>query len=134
MTKLNEIYRCNVCGNIIEVVHGSSGELVCCNQPMELLNEKTEDKGNEKHVPFIKGKEGSDYYLVQIGEVEHPMEEKHYIEWIEFIVDGRSYKKYLKPGQKPLVEFKIPVHSGEKFVIREYCSLHGLWKLDGKLY
>ena len=124
MTKKFEIYKCEICGNIVEVVHEGAGELVCCGQPMMLLEEKTADTSTEKHVPFIK-REG-DKYVVVVGEnALHPMEEKHYIEWIELIVDGVVYKKYLNPGDKPEAVFKVP--EGSEVSAREYCNVHGLW-------
>ena len=123
MTQLNQVYKCNICGNIVEVNHAGAGELVCCGQPMELLIEKTDDIGQEKHVPVVEKTENG--FLVKIGSVSHPMEEKHYIEWIELIIDGIVYNKFLKPGDKPEVEFCI---QGENIAIREYCNLHGLWK------
>ncbi len=124
MTKKFEIYKCEICGNIVEVVHEGAGELVCCGQPMILLEEKTADTSTEKHVPFIK-REG-DKYVVVVGEnALHPMEEKHYIEWIELIVDGVVYKKYLNPGDKPEAVFEIP--EGSEVSAREYCNVHGLW-------
>jgi len=123
MTKLNQIYKCNVCGNITEVLHTGAGELVCCGQPMELLIEKTEDVGNEKHVPVIIKTENG--IKVKVGEVPHPMEEAHYIEWIEVLVDGKVYRKYLKPSDQPEAEFKA---EGDNIIAREYCNVHGLWK------
>ncbi|MEM5813057.1 MAG: desulfoferrodoxin [Candidatus Aenigmatarchaeota archaeon] len=123
MTKRFEIYKCNICGNIVEVLHEGSGTLVCCGVPMEKLIEKTEDTGKEKHVPVIEILKDS--IKVKVGSVPHPMEEKHYIEWIELIVDDASYKKFLKPGEKPEAEFCV---KGNKIEAREYCNLHGLWK------
>jgi len=124
MTKLREIYKCNICGNIVELVHAGVGVLVCCGQDMELLKEKTEDASTEKHVPFIeKTKKG---FLVKVGQnQDHPMEEKHFIEWIQIFADGISYRKNLKPGDKPQAEFEI---SANKINAREYCNVHGLWK------
>lgn len=123
MDKLNDIYRCNVCGHIIEIVKASAGQLVCCNQPMEILKENSTDAAKEKHVPVVeKTKEG---FKVKIGSVPHPMEEKHYIQWIEIIADEVSYKKFLKPGDKPEAEFCVKAKS---IIAREYCNLHGLWK------
>ncbi|OIO61988.1 desulfoferrodoxin [Candidatus Woesearchaeota archaeon CG1_02_47_18] len=122
MTELKQVYRCNICGNIVEVLHTGVGELVCCGQPMELLKEKTADQGKEKHVPIIE-KTGAGV-KVKIGSVPHPMEEKHYIEWIEVIADGRSCRKFLKPGEAPEAEFQI---KAEKISAREYCNVHGLW-------
>jgi superoxide reductase len=123
MTKLFEVYKCSVCGNIIKVVHASGGTLVCCGQPMVLQQEKTADAGKEKHVPVVE--KTATGIIVKIGSVPHPMEEKHYIEWIELIADGRSYFKYLKPGDKPEAQFMC---MAEKLSAREYCNLHGLWK------
>lgn len=123
MTELNQIYKCNICGNIIEVIHTGVGQLVCCGQPMELLTEKTEDVGLEKHVPIIE--KVGDKVKVKVGSVPHPMEQKHYIEWIEIITDGRTYRKFLKPEDKPEAEFEI---TAEKIEAREYCNIHGLWK------
>jgi len=123
MTKLREIYKCNICGNVVEVLHTGVGQLVCCGQPMELLKEKTMDVGSEKHVPMIeKTKTG---IKVKIGSVPHPMEEKHYIEWIQVIADGVGCRKFLKPGDKPEAEFNI---KADKIEAREYCNIHGLWK------
>ncbi|MFH0832866.1 MAG: desulfoferrodoxin [Candidatus Aenigmatarchaeota archaeon] len=123
MTKLSEIYRCNVCGNIVEMVHASVGQLVCCGQPMELLSEKKMDVGNEKHVPVIEKTDAG--IKVKVGSVPHPMEEKHFIEFIEIIADGKLYRKFLKPGDKPEAEFCIDASVVEA---REYCNVHGLWK------
>ena len=124
MTKLSEIYKCEICGNIVEVLHAGVGELVCCGEPMELLKEKTQDSSIEKHVPYIeKTKDG---VLVKVGQnQDHPMEEKHYIEWIQIITDGGSYRKFLKPGDKPQALFEI---KAEDILAREYCNIHGLWK------
>ena len=124
MTKEKQIYKCNICGNIVEVLHAGVGQLVCCGQPMEVLAEKTEDVGKEKHVPVIEIKDGE--ITVKVGSVPHPMEEKHYIEWIEVIIDGESYRKFLRPGDKPEATFKT-VTKPEKIEAREYCNIHGLW-------
>jgi len=123
MTELNQIYKCNICGNIIEVIHTGVGQLVCCGQPMELLTEKTEDVGLEKHVPIIE--KVGDKVKVKVGSVPHPMEQKHYIEWIEMTADGKTCRKFLKPEDKPEAEFEI---TAEKIEAREYCNIHGLWK------
>ena len=123
MTEQKQIYKCNICGNIVEVLYAGGGQLVCCGQLMELLKEKIEDVGKEKHVPVIEKTETG--IIVKVGSVPHPMEEKHYIEWIEIIADGASYRKFLKPGDKPEAEFCIKV---EKIEAREYCNIHGLWK------
>jgi len=123
MTIQKQVYRCNVCGNIVEVLHAGKGELVCCGQPMELLQEKTADVGLEKHVPVVETTDRGT--KVKVGDVHHPMEENHYIEWIEVITDGGSYRQFLKPGGKPEAEFEI---SAQKVSAREYCNIHGLWK------
>lgn len=123
MTKLNQVYKCNVCGNIVEVLHAGTGELVCCGQPMELLQEKTKDEGLEKHVPMVEKTEKG--VKVKVGSILHPMEEKHYIEWVEIIANGRVYRKFLNPGNKPEAEFEI---KAERIEAREYCNIHGLWK------
>jgi len=123
MAKRLEVYKCNVCGNIVEVVHGGVGELVCCGQPMELLQGNTVDAALEKHVPVIEKVAGG--YRVTIGSVPHPMEEKHYIEWIELIAGDKIFHHFLKPGDKPEAEFKTDAPS---VTAREYCNLHGLWK------
>jgi superoxide reductase len=123
MTKPKQVYKCNICGNIVEVLHSGVGQLVCCGQPMELLTEKSVDVGLEKHVPVIE-KVGNKV-KVKVGSVPHPMEQKHWIEWIEVIADGRVYRKFLNPGEKPEAEFEI---TAEKLEAREYCNIHGLWK------
>ncbi len=125
MTKNNEIYKCEICGNIIEALHEAGGQLVCCGEPMKLLKENTVDASLEKHVPVIE--ETEEGVLVKIGSMPHPMEEKHYIEWIEIITkDNKSDKKFLKPGDKPEAEFCMPIEN--ILFAREYCNLHGLWK------
>jgi len=123
MTQKKQVYKCNVCGNIVEVLHSGQGELVCCGQPMELQEPKTEDTGQEKHVPVIEKTEKG--VKVKVGSDPHPMEEEHYIEWIEIIADGNSYKKFLSLGDKPEAEFEI---EAEDIWAREYCNIHGLWK------
>lgn len=123
MAEKMEIYKCNVCGNIVEVLHGGRGELVCCNQPMENLSAKTAEEGKEKHVPVIERSGGG--IKVKIGSIPHPMEEKHHIEWIELIADGRTYRHFLKPGDAPEAEFNI---TADAVRAREHCNIHGLWK------
>jgi len=123
MTKKNQVYKCNVCGNIVEVLHAADGELVCCGEPMELLKEKTADTGLEKHVPVMEAINGRT--KVKVGEVPHPMEEKHYIEWVEVMIGDRVYRTFLKPGDKPEVLLEL---AGKGMIAREYCSVHGLWK------
>ena len=124
MAKRNEVFKCNVCGHIIEVLHEGKGELVCCGQPMKLMTENTTDAAREKHVPVVEKVAGG--IKVKVGSVAHPMEEKHYIEWIEIIADGKSYRQFLAPGQTPEVVFPVETTN---ITAREYCNLHGLWKL-----
>jgi superoxide reductase len=121
--EVNQVYKCSVCGNIVELVHVGGGQLVCCGKPMELLAEKTADQGMEKHVPVIE--KTSTGYKVKVGSIPHPMEAAHYIEWIELIADGRIYRKYLNPGDAPEAEFCI---AAENVFAREYCNIHGHWK------
>jgi superoxide reductase len=124
MAKLREIYKCNVCGNIVEILHAGVGGLVCCGEPMNLMEEKTEDSSVEKHVPYIE--KTSNGVLIKVGQSQdHPMIDEHYIEWIQIIADGASYRKFLKPGDKPQAEFEI---KADKIEAREYCNVHGLWK------
>ena len=123
MAKRLEVYKCDVCRNIVEVLHEGVGQLVCCGQPMTLVTENTVDAAKEKHVPVIEKIDGG--YRVKVGSVTHPMEEKHYIEWIELIADGKSYREFLKPGVAPEAVFKIEAN---QVTAREYCNLHGLWK------
>jgi len=125
MTQENEIYRCNVCGNIIEVLHIGVGKLVCCKIEMELLWPKKIGTGAEKHVPVIE--KTTDGIKVKVGELTHPMEENHFIEWIEVLTNDRVYRKALKPGDKPEAEFKIDIGDINEVTAREYCSVHGLW-------
>ena len=124
MTKRQQIYKCEVCGNIVEVLHEGVGELVCCNQPMKLFEEKTEEQeGKEKHVPVVEKIDKG--INVKVGSVPHPMEEKHHIEWIETITDKKTYRQFLDPGDTPEAIFEI--NSGN-LTVREYCNIHGLWK------
>ncbi len=118
-----QIYKCAVCGNIVEVVYGSTGELVCCGQPMELLDEKTADAATEKHMPVIEKIDGG--YKVTVGSTLHPMEEKHYIEWIELLADGKAYRQFLNPGDAPEAVFNV---ADDSVTAREHCNVHGLWK------
>ncbi len=123
MTEKLQVYKCEVCGNMVEMIHEGKGELVCCGQPMKHFKENTVDAAKEKHVPV---KETTDAGLkVKVGEVAHPMEDKHYIEWIEIVsTDGKAYRRFLKPGEAPEALFTV---KGD-FTAREYCNLHGLWK------
>lgn len=125
MAEKFEVYKCEACGNIIEVLHAGPGDLACCGTPMKLMKEGTVDAAKEKHIPVIE--KTADGYKVTVGSVSHPMEEKHYIEWIELIADGKSYRQYLEPGQAPEAEFCV---KADKVVAREYCNLHGHWKAE----
>ncbi|MDD5723834.1 MAG: desulfoferrodoxin [Syntrophales bacterium] len=123
MPEKHQIYKCEVCGNIVELLHGGKGELVCCGKPMTLFKEGAIDAALEKHVPVIEKTDGG--FRVKIGEVPHPMEGKHYIEWIEATAGERVYKHFLKPGDLPEAEFCI---DADRITAREYCNIHGLWK------
>jgi len=123
MTERLQVYKCEVCGNIVEVLHGGKGLLVCCGKPMKLYVENTVDAAKEKHVPVQE--KTANGIKVKVGSVAHPMEEKHYIEWIEVLVNGKAYRQFLKPGEAPEASFNL---QAEKTVAREYCNLHGLWK------
>lgn len=124
MTQKLQIYKCDICGNIVEMLHEGEGELVCCEAPMKLFAENTVDAAKEKHIPVIEKIEGG--FRVKVGGVAHPMEEKHYIEWIEAITDnGRVCRQFLSPGKAPEAVFNI---DEKKITAREYCNLHGLWK------
>ncbi|NLM20424.1 MAG: desulfoferrodoxin [Peptococcaceae bacterium] len=124
MTKIRELYECAVCGNLVEVVHAGAPALVCCKQPMTLLEGNTVDASGEKHVPVVQSTENG--VLAKVGSIEHPMEEKHYIAFIEVLTADKVYRAELKPGQKP--EAFFPVTLNEIVEVREYCNLHGLWK------
>ena len=124
MTEKLQVYKCEICGNIVEMLHSGDGELVCCGAPMKLFKENTVDAAKEKHIPVVEKIEGG--FRVKVGSVPHPMEDKHYIEWIEVITDdGRVYRQFLNPGNAPEAVFKIDAN---KIISREYCNLHGLWK------
>ena len=123
MTERLQVYKCEVCGNMVEVLHAGAGELVCCGAPMKNYVENTVDAAKEKHVPVVEKIAGG--FKVKVGSVPHPMEQNHYIEWIELIVDGKAYREFLQPGQAPEATFMI---QAEKVTAREYCNLHGMWK------
>ena len=123
MAKKLQIYKCAICGNIVEVLYGAEGQLICCGQPMDLLDEKTADATTEKHVPVIEKTNGG--YKVTVGSTLHPMEEKHYIEWIELLADGKAYRQFLNPGDAPEATFNVQADSP---TAREHCNVHGLWK------
>lgn len=125
MTKRLQIYKCEVCGNMVEIIHEGAGELVCCDQPMKLMEENTTDAALEKHVPVIEKTE--DGIKVKVGSVPHPMQEEHYIEWIELIADGHAYRRFLNPGEEPEAMFNVEAQS---VTAREFCNIHGLWKSE----
>ncbi|MBF0259299.1 MAG: desulfoferrodoxin [Desulfamplus sp.] len=122
MAKRNQVYKCDICGNVVEVLHGGDANLLCCGEEMKLFEEKTADQGKEKHVPVIEEMEDSIH--VKVGSIPHPMEEEHFIEWIEIIDQDKSYRHYLNPGELPETVFKYRKNG---VIAREYCSVHGLW-------
>ncbi len=122
-TQRLEVYKCLLCGNMVEVIHTGEGELVCCGQPMKLLVENSVDAAQEKHVPVVEKFDGG--YKVTVGSVPHPMEEKHWIEWIELVADGKAYRQFLNPGDAPEATFAV---DAAEVTAREHCNLHGLWK------
>jgi len=123
MTRKNEVYKCPLCGNIVQVLHTGAGELVCCGQPMELMAENTVDAAQEKHIPVVEKTDNG--YKVTVGSVAHPMEEKHWIEWIELVTDAAVYRADLKSGDAPEAVFCT---EADAVTARAYCNLHGLWK------
>jgi len=125
MTEKNQLYKCNVCGNIVDVRHEGAGELTCCNAPMILLVAGVEDAAVEKHIPVVELKDGK--ITVQVGEVEHPMDEDHYIEWITLITKSETKTVYLAPGDEPQTIFDSVEKVG---MVYAYCNLHGLWKIE----
>ncbi|MCA0385100.1 MAG: desulfoferrodoxin [Firmicutes bacterium] len=123
MAKRLDVFKCSLCGNIVELLHAGEGELVCCGEPMQLMEEKSADSTTEKHVPVIEPIQGG--FKVTVGSTLHPMKEEHYIEWIELITESETLITFLKPGDEPVAIFK----TDEKVLCaREYCNLHGLWK------
>ena len=127
MTTRLEVYKCEICGNIVELLHGGKGKLICCGQPMRLFEEKTEDQGKEKHVPLIET--ADNIVKVKVGSIPHPMEEEHHIEWIELVTENGVLRKFLKPGQAPEAVFQTDTETtGAIVTVREYCTLHGLWR------
>ena len=123
MTEKMQIYKCEICGNIVEMVHGGKGKLVCCGQPMALYEENSTDAAQEKHVPVVEKTDNG--YKVVVGSAAHPMEEDHYIEWIEIIAGGFSSRQFLEPGDAPEAVFVTDL---EDVVARAYCNIHGLWR------
>lgn len=123
MSKQLEVYKCELCNALIEVMQGGEGDLACCGQNMKLMVEGTSDGAKEKHVPVVEQTAAG--YMVKVGSVPHPMEEKHWIQWIELVADDISYTRFLHPGSAPEAEFCV---SGKNVYAREYCNLHGHWK------
>jgi len=124
MTERLQVYKCEICGNIVEVVHTGVGELVCCGQPMRLLEEKTKEEGGEKHLPVMEKTENG--IKVKVGSISHPMERKHYIEWIEVQTAWQTYRRFLQPGGAPEAEFEI---DESILKVRGYCNIHELWAI-----
>ena len=122
MPKRLEVYKCEICGNIVEVVHSGAGALICCGKNMDRITENTTDAATEKHVPVIEL--AADSVTVKVGDVAHPMEDAHYIEWIEILVEDKIYRQYLQAGQPAQATFNL---SATTVTARAYCNLHGLW-------
>jgi len=125
MTKKKQVYKCDICGNVVEILHEGQEALVCCGEPMKLMEEQTADQANEKHVPVVEKVDGG--YKVTVGSTLHPRQEKHYIEWIELITDRGVFRKHLAPGEDPVATFE---NVGDVIQAREYCNVHGLWALN----
>lgn len=123
MAEKLKIYKCEICGNIVEVLHGGAGTLVCCGEPMKVYSENSVDAALEKHVPVVEKTENG--LKIKVGSVPHPMTEAHYIEWIELLADGKTCLHFLNPGDEPEVFFPV---LPETYTVRAYCNLHGLWK------
>ncbi len=124
MTAREQVYKCEVCGNVVTVLHAAGGTLVCCGQPMNLLDEQTADSATEKHVPVIEKVDGG--VKVTVGSVEHPMQDEHFIEWIEIQYGEVVTREYKHPGENP--EAFFPGVDADEIVAREFCNIHGLWK------
>lgn len=125
MTELHQIYKCEVCGNMVNVIHSGTGTLVCCDKPMTLQVEHDQDQGFEKHLPSLSFEDSK--LIVNIGDIPHPMEDAHYIEWIEYVVNGVSSRKFLKPSEKPQAVFDFI--ESDSYIVRAYCNIHGLWEI-----
>lgn len=123
MAEKLEVYKCDICGLMIQVIHSADPVPECCGQEMDLLTENTTDAAQEKHVPVIEKVDGG--YKVTVGSVAHPMADDHYIEFIQLLADGKAYTQYLEPGQAPEAVFKV---DAAEVSAREYCNKHGLWK------
>lgn len=123
MAEKLQVYKCELCGNIVEVLHGGAGTLVCCGEEMKLYAENTVDAAKEKHVPSLEITNSG--IKVSVGSVLHPMDEKHYIEFVELVTEDRSFTHFFKPGDTPVFTFE---KVDGAFTVRAYCNLHGLWK------
>ena len=123
MAERLQVYKCAGCGNTIEVLTGGAGSLECCGKPMQNLTAKTADAATEKHVPVVEKIDGG--FNVKVGSVPHPMEDKHFIEWIEVLADGKVYRQFLTPGQP--AEAVLPIEAAS-VTSREHCNVHGLWE------
>ncbi|MBL6991884.1 MAG: desulfoferrodoxin [Bacteriovoracaceae bacterium] len=123
MTTRDQVYKCDLCGNIVEVMHAAGGKLVCCGQPMGHQNENTTEAAVEKHIPTVSFSSGE--LAVKVGSTSHPMADDHYIEWIELVNKDTIYRQHLSPGGEPSYNFKVEHNN---YVVRAYCNLHGLWK------
>ncbi|MHC4663619.1 MAG: desulfoferrodoxin [Planctomycetota bacterium] len=118
-----QIFKCELCGHIIEILHEGQGELVCCNQPMTALAENSTDAAKEKHVPVIEKTDAG--VKIMVGSVAHPMQDDHHIEWIQILAGGKACREFLEPGGEPVAFFPV---KADDVSAREYCNLHGLWK------
>ena len=125
MAELRELYQCAICGNMVEVTAPGGGTLVCCNQAMDKISFKTEESGQEKHLPIIE--ENEEGILVKVGSIEHPMEERHFIQFIEVLTSEKVLREELKAGQKPEAQFAVK--KDDVLEVREFCNLHGVWKM-----
>lgn len=124
MTNLRDLNHCSVCGNVVEVVNTGAPALVCCNKAMEKLVSGSTDASLEKHVPVVENVDGG--IKVKVGSAPHPMEEKHFIRFIEVLTKDQVHRAGLVPGQAPEASFLVK--ADEVVEVREYCTLHGLWK------
>ena len=124
MTERFQLYKCEVCENITEIIRQGTGQLVCCGQPMRLCMANKDETIRENHIPLLE-RASNEGLMVKVGITEHPMAQKHYVEWIEIIAEDRACRQFLKPGDNPIALFdkqKTPL------IVREYCNQHGLWK------
>ncbi|MCP4755832.1 MAG: desulfoferrodoxin [Proteobacteria bacterium] len=122
MVERMQVYKCDLCGNTVDIAHAGGGQLACCNQPMTLMEEKNADQGVEKHLPVVE--KADKRIKVTVGSTAHPMEDKHFIEWIETVTGDAVSRKYLKPGDTPERSF---CYKKDQLRVRAYCNLHGLW-------